>query len=254
MRSCGYIDPWLDAYEDHLRWAAFETLCHLRPGARVLDVGCGVGRWSTRIADRGCDVTATDISEEMIRMATPHQRVVYRIGAAQDLDYPDASFDLAISVTVLQHILDQAELEMAVANLHRMLKPAGELFMLEFAPLSPLARPAGVDYMSYRTHAQWVALLAHEGFELRSWSGVRFLPRRLHTLALRLRPTLEPDSNAAPMLKSVVRGLRRIDWALDRVLARTPVVNHRASLNAYLFSRSGREPAGQLDGRPAVAQ
>ena len=41
----------------------------LRPGIRVLDVGCGVGKYGVEFARRGCDVTLTDISPEMLRLA-----------------------------------------------------------------------------------------------------------------------------------------------------------------------------------------
>lgn len=41
----------------------------LRPGCRVLDIGCGVGKYGVMLADLGCDVTLTDISPEMLRHA-----------------------------------------------------------------------------------------------------------------------------------------------------------------------------------------
>lgn len=41
----------------------------LRPGCRVLDIGCGVGKYGTYMAELGCDVTLTDISPEMLRRA-----------------------------------------------------------------------------------------------------------------------------------------------------------------------------------------
>ena len=41
----------------------------LRPGARVIDIGCGVGKYGTYLAELGCDVTLTDISGEMLRRA-----------------------------------------------------------------------------------------------------------------------------------------------------------------------------------------
>ena len=41
----------------------------LRPGFRVLDIGCGVGKYGTYLAELGYDVTLTDISGEMLRHA-----------------------------------------------------------------------------------------------------------------------------------------------------------------------------------------
>ena len=41
----------------------------LRPGCRVLDIGCGVGKYAVLFAERGCDVTLVDISPEMLRQA-----------------------------------------------------------------------------------------------------------------------------------------------------------------------------------------
>ncbi|MBO6040220.1 MAG: class I SAM-dependent methyltransferase, partial [Oscillospiraceae bacterium] len=41
----------------------------IRPGCRVLDIGCGVGKYGTYLAELGCDVTLTDLSGEMIRQA-----------------------------------------------------------------------------------------------------------------------------------------------------------------------------------------
>ena len=48
---------------------ALEPWLQVRPGTRVLDVGCGVGRWSRLLAARGADVTGMDLSPTMIAEA-----------------------------------------------------------------------------------------------------------------------------------------------------------------------------------------
>ena len=78
----------------------------LFPGARVIDIGCGVGRYGTYLAELGCDVTLTDISGEMLRHAeenmakytTPWR--VYRCDfnkATGEEEVFAGGFDLAIS-------------------------------------------------------------------------------------------------------------------------------------------------------------
>lgn len=47
----------------------------LRPGCRVLDIGCGVGKYGVMLAGLGCDVTLTDISPEMLRHAAENMAV-----------------------------------------------------------------------------------------------------------------------------------------------------------------------------------
>lgn len=239
--ACGYLDPWSYQYEEHLRWDVFLRLCRPRPNERVLDVGCGTGRWSVRIAELGCDVSAIDISAEMIRIATPDPRVEYRVGAAEEVDYPNGNFDLALSVTVLQHIIEESLLQQALENLHRMLKRSGRLFLLEYSPLRPVPKPAAIGYMTYRTHDEWLRLIGNAGFELQAWAGVRFLRRRAHSLGLRMRRYLEPrtPSSLAPVTEwatgGLTRGLRRLDWALEFAAGRTSLLRDRSDLHAYVF-------------------
>src|ERR1700736_6426623 len=94
----------------------------VKPGTRVLDVGCGVGRWSRLLAARGAQVTGVDLSPTMIdeaRRRAAHAglagrcRFLVQDSAALDAGAP---FDLVLGVTVLQHILDPQALRAAVAG------------------------------------------------------------------------------------------------------------------------------------------
>ncbi len=49
--------------------------CGLKPGIRVVDVGCGVGKYGMMLSSMGCDVTLTDISPEMLRYAEKNMSV-----------------------------------------------------------------------------------------------------------------------------------------------------------------------------------
>ncbi|MDE2219465.1 MAG: class I SAM-dependent methyltransferase, partial [Gammaproteobacteria bacterium] len=102
---------------------ALEPWLRLPRGTRVLDVGCGTGRWSRRLAARGADVTGIDFSPTMIAMAG---RLAGLEGVArkcrfavQDLSAMEMGerFDVVLGVTVLQHILDPRALRAAVQRM-----------------------------------------------------------------------------------------------------------------------------------------
>jgi SAM-dependent methyltransferase len=116
------------------------------PGARVLDIGCGVGRWSRLLAARGATVTGVDISPTMIAEA---RRRALAEGVADRcrFEVTDISalgvagqFDLVLGVTVLQHILDPAALRAAFMGIRSRVSPGGRIVLLEVAPSAPVDR------------------------------------------------------------------------------------------------------------------
>lgn len=253
--ACGYLDPRHQVYEQPLRWAAFARMSPIKPGERVLDIGCGVGTWSVRMAEQGAQVLGVDISAAMIDMAEPHAGVEYRVAAAHELDCPDGYFDLVVSVTVLQHITDPEELKRALRNLRRMLKDSGRFFVLEYSPLHSVPSQE-LTYMRYRTHQQWIELMAGEGFALSASGGVRFIGHRAYGAYRRLRQSRHAASPAvatpasaiaatptAPSLSSTESVLMRMAQATERAIARTPLLRQRSDLHAYVFVKTAGSDA-----------
>jgi 2-polyprenyl-3-methyl-5-hydroxy-6-metoxy-1,4-benzoquinol methylase len=174
------------------------------PRARVLDVGCGVGRWSSLLAARGAVVTGMDLSPTMIAEAN---RRAAANGVAdrcrflvQDLAQLDAGekFDLVLGVTVLQHILDTDSLRAAVQRMSDHLAPGGRMVLLEAAP-ARIAKHCDTTVFRARERSVYVDLFAQAGLQLRAISGVdpapfktwllpyvRRLPRSLALAAIAL--------------------------------------------------------------------
>jgi ubiquinone/menaquinone biosynthesis C-methylase UbiE/DNA-binding transcriptional MerR regulator len=112
------------------RWL-FERL-DLAPNARILEVGCGDGTFWLRNADRippGWRVTLTDLSNGMVEAARStlgHERshFVFIPADVQRLPFHEEEFDLVLANNMLYHV---ADLPLAVAEIHRVLKPGGML-------------------------------------------------------------------------------------------------------------------------------
>ena len=113
------------------------ALMHLKPGDRVLDLGCGAG-WASRLiaksvahGDRPGQVIGVDVSDEMIRRAraasTEYDNLMFVVGSAQQVPWEENFFDKVLSVESFYYYADQ---ERALAEVFRVMAPKGELYIL----------------------------------------------------------------------------------------------------------------------------
>jgi SAM-dependent methyltransferase len=211
---------------------SLERWLDVAPGTRVLDVGCGVGRWSRLLAARGALVTGIDLSPTMIAQARRRAR---EAGVAercrflvQDTAMLDAGgkFELVLAVTVLQHILEPAALHRALTRMVEHLSPAGRLVLLEAAPCTPGRCDTSV--FTARRRDQYLALFAECGLRLRGMSGVdpapfkswllphlSRLPRPLALLAVALTTVLSAPVDTLLGRRAVARSWHAV-FVLER--------------------------------------
>lgn len=113
-------------------------LMELRPGERVLDLGCGSG-WATRLLARMVgdgpegfgQVVGVDVADEMIRQARAESKdfdnILYVWGSAQQIPWEENFFDKVLSVESFYYYADQ---DRALAELFRVMAPHARLFIL----------------------------------------------------------------------------------------------------------------------------
>jgi SAM-dependent methyltransferase len=110
-------------------------------GARVLEVGCGPGRLSIRLArEHGLDVTGLDLDPAMIQRARANadrpgdggeRRPSFLVGDVASLPFPDGSFDLVVSTLSMHHWADPTA---GLAEIGRVLRPGARALVWDFRP------------------------------------------------------------------------------------------------------------------------
>ena len=106
-------------------------------GKRVLDAGCGEGRFARMLAERGAQVTALDFSTRMIELATDIEAkqplgIEYLVADMTDLSrFADGSFDIAVAYLSL---IDVPDGEKALREIARVLRPGG---VFQFSVVHP---------------------------------------------------------------------------------------------------------------------
>jgi SAM-dependent methyltransferase len=192
-------------------------------GTRVLDVGCGIGRWSRLLAARGAEVCGVDLSQTMIAIARERASasgLEHRCRfLVQDLCRLDtgAQHDLVLGVTVLQHILEPDRLRGALERMAAHLHPRGRMVLLEAAP-AQATRRCDSPIFTARERGAYLELFAECGLRVRSIKGVDpspFRPWLLPRLAQLPRPVRNASAIAISALSLPIDALFG-RWALQR--------------------------------------
>jgi len=159
-------------------------LMNLRPGERVLDLGCGSG-WATRLLARIVgegpegfgQVVGVDISDEMIRQARAASRdfdnVMYVCGSAQQIPWEENFFDKMLSVESFYYYPDQGRV---LGELFRVMAPQGRMFILINLYKDNPYSLQWVDRLKVPVHvrsaAEYVELLRQHAFENIEWRQI----------------------------------------------------------------------------------
>jgi ubiquinone/menaquinone biosynthesis C-methylase UbiE len=165
------------------------SLAGVQPGDSVLDVGSSSGYLAKKLAAAagpGGHVTAVDPSQAAIAYAQRRapSTVTFRVGVAQDLNLPDASFDV-VTCTLAMHHVPARKRQAALREMYRVTKPGGRVLVADFDPsrrLLPL-HPGGTRMRrAAATVGPLEQLAATAGYRVQS-SGR--LPLLRYVLAIR---------------------------------------------------------------------
>jgi len=116
-------------------------LAKIKPGDKVLDVGCGTGNLTLTAklyTGMSGSVYGIDASPEMIEVAQKKAKrmgseTIFEVGLIEQLPYPDATFDIVISRLVIHHLPDDLK-RTAFTEILRVLKAGGHLLIADFNP------------------------------------------------------------------------------------------------------------------------
>jgi ubiquinone/menaquinone biosynthesis C-methylase UbiE len=130
----GLLAGWAMAYGRGRSARLVADLVRVGPGDRVVDVGCGPGRFLREAAERGAEAVGVEPSAQMRRLAL--RRMPARLrpavtvldGVAERLPLEDASATVAWAVASVHHWTDR---EAGLAELYRVLRPGGRLLLAE---------------------------------------------------------------------------------------------------------------------------
>jgi SAM-dependent methyltransferase len=114
---------------------------HCMAGVKVLDFACGNGENGIFAATCGADVIGIDISPEGVdnananaREAKVSDRCVFKVMDGENMTFPDDMFDLGVEYGALHHV----ELDRALSELRRVIKPGGKMICVEALRHNPL--------------------------------------------------------------------------------------------------------------------
>jgi SAM-dependent methyltransferase len=200
----------------------------LPAGARILDAGCGSGRNMIELARHG-PVTGIELSEPSVALARAREVGQVISGSVLELPFAADSFDLAVSLDVIEHLEDDLR---ALRELRRTVAPGGALL---------LTVPAyqwlwsGHDVINHH-HRRYTRRTLRDVAERAGWQQVRttYFNSLLLPVAIMLRALDRLNTKTTESSLDLWVPPQPLNWLLERPLA----------IEAALIQRGGRIPAG----------
>lgn len=153
--SYRFLTPFYDFIQKYIvRDVRYKSLliqqAEIRPGHHVLDLGCGTGTLAimAKQSQPGAEVVGLDADPDMLRVAKQKAAqlgvpVTFDLGFTNALPYPDESFDRVLSSIMIHHLKTPDKIQTA-REVHRVLKPGGQLHIIDFGkPVTWYGRALG---------------------------------------------------------------------------------------------------------------
>jgi SAM-dependent methyltransferase len=196
----------------------------LRPGERVLDLGCGTGNAALLAAERGGEVTGVDPASRLLEIARAQaaregKKVTFRHGEAASLPMGDSSVDAILSVFALIFVPDPGA---AAAEMSRVLAPGGRIVLSAWIPAGAMfemtstaadavrqaiGAPPGPAPFAWEQRDALLDLLAPHGF------SVQVKHHALEFTASSVREFLDHQARNHPMAVAGLGVLERLGQA-----------------------------------------
>jgi ubiquinone/menaquinone biosynthesis C-methylase UbiE len=127
----GWYESKLGAFADQVQTELAFSLLKPEKDMRILDIGCGTGNFSIKLAKMGLDVTGIDVSEKMLKVAENKAKeeglnINFINMDAHDMIFEDNSFDAALSMAVIEFI-DKPE--KILNEIFRVVKKGGKILI-----------------------------------------------------------------------------------------------------------------------------
>ena len=248
----GWSDWVIYRFDQFARLAAIRTVLDaLAPAysGRAVDYGTGSGDFARMLSRRYEQVFAVDISRKVLEIARKrHARRanITFLHADAERELPTEAVDFVLTVTVLNHIMDDASLRETMERLAGALAPGGRFVALEGCDQG--GTPRRSTYQRNHTHGEWKAMFECCGLVLEDSFGFyhpmadrcRTFDRYSRSFAVRLLRRMGPSRVTARALGAVAMlhllGRRDYFWrakptdALRLMIFRKPATRHSSAL------------------------
>jgi SAM-dependent methyltransferase len=195
---------------------------------RILDAGCGSGRFMVELAKLG-NVTGVELSDTSVSLARERRLGEVVSGSVLEMPFPENSFDLAVSLDVIEHLDDDLA---ALRELRRTVTPGGALLVT--VPAYQWLW-SGHDEINHH-HRRYTRRSLQRVAEQAGWQQVRttYFNSLLLPVAILLRVLDRFSTKTTESSLDLWIPPEPLNWVLERPLA----------LEAALIARGGRIPAG----------
>jgi ubiquinone/menaquinone biosynthesis C-methylase UbiE len=109
---------------------------HITPNMKVLELGCGTGYFTREMVHSGAEITAIDISPDLLAIAKANisaSNVIFKEENAYNMSFQPAIFDTIVGSSVLHHL----DIEKSMAEIYRVLKSGGTMVFTEPNMMNP---------------------------------------------------------------------------------------------------------------------
>ncbi len=109
---------------------------HIGPNTRVLELGCGTGIFTAAFARTGAQIVAVDLSAVLLDLALAKALtgdITFRVEDAEQMSFDNEEFDAVVGSSILHHL----DVDVALSEIHRVLRPQGHLAFAEPNMMNP---------------------------------------------------------------------------------------------------------------------